>query len=144
LLVNVIVDEKSMPAKYSLNTGEVETFASISVSCSAIDEDDNIYYNHNNQIVKVDNNNQTSLFWHPETGDIENIVVSKHHLITQVNDASGSQYWQVELNTANDKPILKSLSQELTISDVTHNGDSVLFYSSFTSNKELVVLSMVN
>jgi len=144
LLVNVIVDEKSMPAKYYLNTGEVETFASISVSCSAIDDDDNVYYNHNNQIVKVDNNNHTSLFWHPEVGDIENIVVSKYHLTTQVNGASGSQYWQVELNTANDKSILKSLNQDLTISDISANGDSILFYSSFISKHELVVLSMVN
>ena len=144
LLVNVIVEKKSMPAKFHLGTGIVEEFAAISVSCSAIDEKDNIYFNYNNQIYKVDNNKQRSTLWHPESGDIENIMIAKNHLIAQVNHEGVSNYWQIELNTGNAKPIFESVATDLTISDVTPNGNSFLFYTSFQVNKELIILDMAN
>lgn len=144
LLVNLIKNGQSKPAKLNLSSTKIDVLVDIPASCSILDSDDNIYFNNNKQISKIDNNNQISKFWYSDTGNIENILITDNNAVVQVNFKNNNQIWMVDLKSLQSRKVYPDLDPRLMISDISKNEEALLFHSHLSVKREIAILNMTN
>ncbi|PAJ75346.1 hypothetical protein CJF42_05755 [Pseudoalteromonas sp. NBT06-2] len=142
LLVNLIKDGMPKPAKLYLESRKIETLADMIASCSALDLNDNIYFNNNNQIFKIDNNKLISKLWYAENGHVENILITDKNALIEVNLGDNNKLWVVDLKSSLSKQVYQDLDSKLMISDITQNEEVIMFHSPLSAKKEIALLTM--
>lgn len=144
LLVNLIKNGQSKPAKLNLSSRKIDVLVDIPASCSVLDSDDSIYFNKNNQIFKIDNKQQISKFWHADTGNIKNIVITDKNAVVQVNLKNNNQIWMVDLKSLQSRKVYNDLNPRLMISDISKNEEALLFHSPLSVKREITILDFIN
>jgi len=144
LLVNLIKDGMPKPAKLNFSSRKVDVLVDIPASCSVLDLNDSIYFNNNNQIFKIDNKQQVSKFWHADTGNIENILITDKNAVVQVNLKNNNQIWMVDLKSLQSRKVYPDLDPTLMISDISKNEEALLFHSPLSVKREIAILNMTN
>ncbi len=141
LLVNIGSGSGKNPAKLNLATLKFIPLSELSGSCALLDNNDNLYLNHQSQLTRITTEGKIETFWQSPGGNIEIFTINKDNLMIELSTPEQNEYWLTDFQGQSKKMNHLEGIANMNLVDTSDNNTNLLFHSEVKINQTLVQLN---
>ncbi len=137
LLVNM---PGRIAAKFDLDSLTLTQLSEKNSHCTALDLDDNIYFNQTSKILKLTSNGVESIFWKTKNDEIDHIFVSDDGLLLELDRPQENLFLKIDFDKTTPAKYLALEAGKNWLADVSSDGNQLLFMTRSNINKTIFTL----
>lgn len=137
LLVNL---PGSVTAKFDLDNFTFNQISKQPSHCTALDLDDNVYFNQTSKILKLTSNGVESIFWQTTEDEIDHIFASDDGLLIEFEKLQENSFLKINFDKTTPAKYLALEAGKNWLADVSSDGNKLLFMTRSNINKTIFTL----
>ena len=127
-------------AKFDLDSLTLTQLSEQASHCTALDLDDNVYFNQTSKILKLTSNGVESIFWQTEDGDINHLFVSDDGLLLELDRPQENLFLKIDFDKITPAKYLALEAGKNWLADVSSDGNQLLFMTRSNINQTIFTL----
>jgi len=137
LLVNL---PGPVAAKFDLDSLTLTQLSERTSHCTALDLDDNVYFNQTSRIVKLTSDGVKSIFWQSDDADIDHLFVNDDGLLLELEKPQENPFLKINFDKTTSAKHLALQAGKNWLADVSSDGNQLLFMTRSNINKTIFTL----